>query len=55
MLPKNISKHEMKTRKTRKFKVNFARTKLYKNSSIPYIANLLNKDDGEKSIVRIMN
>ena len=56
MFPKNIRKHGMKTRKTRKFKVNFARTKRYKNSAIPYMANLLNKDDERKEeFIRIMN
>ena len=49
MFPLNdtqVNLHDI--RSINKFKVNFARTKRYKNSAIPYMANLLNKDDEEK-------
>ena len=53
MFPKNQTEHKMKKRKTRKFKINFAKTKRYKKSAIPYMANLLNKDDERKNLMMI--
>ena len=47
MFEKNPSKHRMKKRKTKKFKICRAKTKRYQKSSIPYMVGLLN-DDNEK-------
>ena len=47
MFEKNPSKHRMKKRKTKKFKICSAKTKRYQKSSIPYMVGLL-KDDYEK-------
>jgi hypothetical protein len=48
MFPKNVTKHRMKKRKTKKFKPRIIRTKRYQKSSIPYMIDLLNKDDEQK-------
>ena len=53
MFPKNVTEHKMKTRKSKGFKVQLAKTKRYKNSAIPYMVNLLNKEFTEKK--KIMN
>ena len=47
--PKRKSHHKMKKRKTQKYVKNKARTKRYKNSAIPYMQGLLNKDDAERN------
>ena len=39
------NKHDKNTRNQEKFKVRFARTKRYLNSTIPSLQRLLNKDD----------
>ena len=39
-----ISKHKMKKRKRKVFKVLQANTEKYKNSAIPYMTKLLNKE-----------
>ena len=44
---KNI-KHNMKLRKNEKYFTRIARTKRLKNSAIPYMTNLLNKDNERK-------
>ena len=51
MFPKNITEHKMKKRNTRKFKVNFARTKRYKNSAIPYMVKLMNEEEETRKII----
>ena len=38
----------MKKRKMKKYQIKKAFTKRYKNSAIPYMRRLLNKDDEEK-------
>ena len=43
--PKNTSKHKMKKRKTKPFKQSKINTERYKNSAIPYMRRLLNKDE----------
>ena len=48
MFPKNVTKHSMKKRKTRKYKSKFARTKRYQKSSIPYMVDLLNDDEDKR-------
>ena len=53
MFPKKINKHLMKKRNIKKYKVNFARTKRYKKSAIPFMAELLNKEDQEKKLMMI--
>ena len=52
-LYKTINKHLMKKRNIKKYKVNFARTKRYKKSAIPFMAELLNKEDQEKKLMMI--
>ena len=44
MFPLQIEKRELKRRKTEKFIVSKANTNRLKNSSIPYMQNMLNKD-----------
>ena len=47
------NKHNKNTRNQEKFKVNFARTKRYLNSTIPSLQRLLNKDDlSKKNMLR---
>ena len=41
----------MEKRKTRKFKVKMAKTKRYRNSAIPYMVRLLNKDVEKKKLM----
>ena len=48
MFPKKENKHQMEKRNTQKYKVNFAKTKRYKKSAIPFMAGLLNKEEKEK-------
>ena len=48
MFPKKESNHKMKKRSEESFKVNFARTKRYKKSAIPYMVKLLNIEAEEK-------
>ena len=48
MFPLQKSKHHMKKRKMKKYQIKKAFTKRYKNSAIPYMRRLLNKDDEEK-------
>ena len=45
MFPKNVKKHEMKTRNTAEFKVQHAHTDRFKKSSIIYMQHLLNEDN----------
>ena len=51
MFPKNSSTHEMKKRKTKKFKLKLPKTKRYKNSAIPFMINLLNNDDEKRKMM----
>ena len=44
MFTRNVSKHNMKKRKQKVFKVPQANTERYKNSAIPYMTKLLNKE-----------
>ena len=46
--PKKIQNHRMIKRKDQKFKTNNAKTKRYRNSAIPYMQRLLNKDNEKK-------
>ena len=39
------SKHKMKKRKVKKFKTKLIKTERYKKSAVPYMTNLLNKDN----------
>ena len=48
LFPRNKSKHVMKRRYTKRFHVNKARTKRYKNSPVIYMQNLLNSHEDEK-------
>jgi len=48
MFPKSINLHKMKKRKNQIFKVNFSKTKRYRQSSIPYMINLLNIKNNRK-------
>ena len=48
LFPKEVKKHTMKVRKTKKYKKCFARTERYKKSTIPYMVDLLNNEDEEK-------
>ena len=50
MFPKKINNHVMKKRNIKKFKVNFARTKRYKKSAIPFMVELLKKEDQQKKL-----
>ena len=45
LFPKNVSKHSMKKRRTKKFKPRITKTTRYQKSAIPYLINLLNKDE----------
>ena len=45
LFPTNMKKHEMKTRETPKFRVNFGNTDRLKNASIITMQNMLNEDD----------
>ena len=44
LFTRNVSKHKMKKRKRKVFKVPQANTERYKNSAIPYMTKLLNKE-----------
>ena len=48
MFPKSINLHKMKKRKNQIFKENFSKTKRYRQSSIPYMINLLNIKNNRK-------
>ena len=48
--PKSETKHCMKKRKQRKFKINQVKTQRYKKSAIPYMQSLLNKENNMKRI-----
>ena len=48
MFPKKKNNHHMKKRNQQKYKINLAKTKRYKKSAIPFMADLLNKEDREK-------
>ena len=47
---KHESNHKMKKRKTKLFQEKMIKTKRYKNSSIPYMVKLLNKEAHEKNL-----
>ena len=51
IFPKNQTKHKMKKRKTKQFKISSAKTKRYKKSAIPFMVNLLNKDYEERKLM----
>ena len=48
MFPKNLSKHKMIKRKTKKFRTVLARTRRYQKSAIPYMLKLLNNDEEQR-------
>ena len=48
LFPKNITKHNMKKRKTKKFKPRVTNTKRYQKSAIPHMINLLNNDEEKR-------
>ena len=48
MFPKQDNKHQMKKRNTHKYKEKFAKTKRHKKAAIPFMADLLIKEDKEK-------
>ena len=48
MFPRNKADHEHNIRKPETYKVNFARTKSYKKSAIPYCQRLLNEEIAKK-------
>ena len=45
MFPLNEKEHEMKTRDTERYKVQFALTERLKNSPVIYMQRLLNEQD----------
>ena len=45
LFPRNQSKHSMKKRRTKKFKPRITKTTRYQKSAIPYLINLLNRDE----------
>ena len=45
LLPVNMKEHNMKIRKSEKYKVNFANTERLKNGSVIMMQNYLNEDD----------
>ena len=45
LFPKNQSTHNMKKRRTKKFKPRITKTTRYQKSAIPYLINMLNKDE----------
>ena len=49
LFPLREVKHGMKVRKGDKYAVKFSKTKRHKESTVPYLQNLLNKDNFEKS------
>ena len=49
LFPLREVKHEMKFRKSNKYAVKSSNTKRHKESAVPYLQNLLNKDHFEKS------
>ena len=51
MFPKKQNDPHMKKRNTQKYKINLAKTKRYKKSAIPFMADLLNKEDREKRMM----
>ena len=51
MFPTNITEHKMKKETLEKFKVNFARTKRYKKSAIPYMVKLMNEEEETRKII----
>ena len=44
LFPLNKKKHKLKTRKSNKYKIFFARTKRFKESTVPYLQRLLNNN-----------
>lgn len=48
LFPLRRVKHEMSCRMSDKYSVNFSKTRRYKDSAVPYLQGLLNKDDVEK-------
>ena len=51
LFPKNQSNHGMKKRKGKLFKTNKTNTQRYKRSAIPYMQELLNKENDEKNFI----
>ena len=48
LFPLREKKHQMQVRKNEKYKVLSTKTERLKNSTVPYLQRLLNKDDGKK-------
>ena len=48
---KNESNHKMMKRKNKLYTEKLIKTKRYKNSAIPYMVRLLNKDEQEKKSI----
>ena len=49
LFPKKKNMHQMRKRKTQKFKVNKTNTKRYQRSAIPYMQNLLNQENDRQN------
>ncbi len=48
LFPLREINHDMKKRNSDKYHINFSKTRRYKDSAIPYLQLLLNKDNYEK-------
>ena len=48
LFPLRITKHQMNVRNSEKFHVNSSNTKRYKDSAVPFLQGLLNKETFEK-------
>ena len=48
LFPLRITKHQMNVRNSEKFHVNSSNTKRYKDSAVPFLQGLLNKENFEK-------
>ena len=51
LFPKNKTNHRMKKRKVKLFKTNRTNTQRYRRSAIPYMQELLNKENAEKQML----
>ena len=49
LFPQKKNMHQMRKRKTQKFKVNKTNTKRYQRSAIPYMQNLLNQENDRQN------
>ena len=51
LFPKQKNIHQMRKRKTKKFKVNKTKTKRYQRSAIPYMQKLLNEENDRQNTI----